>query len=149
MIKIKVPFKTLYMLVALQFFVLGHSNQAKSYIEQKPDLSTILLPFMSAVNRKYGFIDHTGKIVIRPMFDEVGRFSEGLAAARVNGKFGYINELGNFVIKPQFTLAEEFSEGLARVESADKPSYTDKEFRVNIPDGYIDRSGKLVIPAQY
>lgn len=38
-------------------------------------------------NRKYGFIDKTGEIVIKPQFDEVDVFSEGLACVTINGVF--------------------------------------------------------------
>jgi WG containing repeat len=60
----------------------------------------------------------------------------------------------NFAIKPQFDVAEDFAEGLARVGLIKKPDVPS-----DFPDiygykdvdryGYIDKSGKLVIPFQY
>ncbi|MEO8648209.1 MAG: WG repeat-containing protein [Acidobacteriota bacterium] len=47
-------------------------------------------------------MDLRGKEVIRLKFENVGRFSFGLAAVFLNGKIGYIDKLGNFVIKPIF-----------------------------------------------
>ena len=40
---------------------------------------------------KYAYIDKTGRMVIRPQFDDAGDFSEGLAPVRLNGKWGYIS----------------------------------------------------------
>jgi WG containing repeat len=61
--------------------------------------------------RKWGFIEGCGKIVIRPEFEAVGNFSEGLAAVSRQIPFsdtdtwGYINKQGEMVIKPQFSRA--------------------------------------------
>ncbi|MFH5163641.1 WG repeat-containing protein [Campylobacter coli] len=54
------------------------------------------------LNRKYGFIDKSGKIVIEPKFDGVGNFSEGLAKVKLNGKYGFIDKSGKIVIEPKF-----------------------------------------------
>ncbi|APA52029.1 hypothetical protein BLD35_02145 [Campylobacter coli] len=56
------------------------------------------------LNRKYGFMDKNGKIVIEPKFDGVGNFSEGLAAVGLNGKWGFIDKNGEFAIKPKFDV---------------------------------------------
>jgi hypothetical protein len=42
---------------------------------------------------KYGFADHTGKVVIKPQFDEVGPFSEGLAKFAVDVDWDAYREL--------------------------------------------------------
>lgn len=65
---------------------------------------------------KYGYIDKTGKVVIKGDFNEPRPFSEGLAAARNEYyQWGYIDKTGKFVIKPQFDQADAFSGGIARV----------------------------------
>ncbi len=87
---------------------------------------------------KCGFIDNTGKVVIKPVFTFVGDFSEGLApaAAETNGALGYIDKTGKFVIEPQFQSAYPFSEGLACVE-------------VNGKYGFIDKKGNMVIQPRF
>ena len=43
-----------------------------------------------------GFIDKNGKIVIKPVYDQVSKnFSDGLAWFTKNGKDGYIDTCGN------------------------------------------------------
>ncbi len=74
-------------------------------------------------NRSYGYIDHTGKVVIRPRFGEADDFSEGLAAVRtkkttVYGKgdtWGYIDKTGKYQIEAVYNEAHSFRGGVARV----------------------------------
>jgi hypothetical protein len=49
-------------------------------------------------NGKYGYIDKTGKIVIKPQFDKAYDFSEGLASISLNGKWGFIDNTGKIAI---------------------------------------------------
>ncbi len=89
-----------------------------------------------------GFMDDAGKIVVKPIYDEVSDFQEGLAAVKKNDEWGYIDKTGAVVIDRQFTAAYPFSEGLAAVNtSATKNPMFEGTF------GFIDKTGKLIIPA--
>ncbi|MBU3187647.1 WG repeat-containing protein, partial [Clostridium estertheticum] len=76
------------------------------------------------IGGKWGFINKTGEIVIKPQFDFACNFSEGLAAIKVEGKSGFINKNGKIVIKPQFDNiyddVSSFHEGLAMVNIGGK-----------------------------
>src|SRR6266404_4997386 len=86
---------------------------------------------------KWGYIDSTGKIVVKPQFAWAEEFSEGLAAfENEDGKHGYIDETGRVVIAPKFDNWTEFSEGLAAVS-------------VDFEWGYIDKTGKWAIPPHF
>jgi hypothetical protein len=66
----------------------------------------------------------------------------------VDGKYGYINFKGEMVIQPEFTRANGFHDGLALVEIdskniSDIPGHYDY---VMGKQGYIDRTGKFIIP---
>ena len=76
---------------------------------------------------KYGFVDRSGRMAIKPQFDYVGAFSDGLALATQtpDGKSGYIDTTGRFVIEPQYDEAEDFSEGLAPVKKDGKWRFID------------------------
>lgn len=99
---------------------------------------------------KFGFIDKTGKIVIQPIFDAAGDFSEGLARVKIGEKWGFVDKTGKVVIEPQFEdldiedifdvtedyAPESFFQGLARV-------------RVGQKWGFINKTGNFKIRPQY
>ncbi len=90
-------------------------------------------------NKKCGYIDRTGKIIIPLQFeDNCYDFSEGLASVGLNGKRGFIDETGRVVIEPQFDLwsGAGFSEGLAAISIDDKK-------------GYVDKSGKVMLLPEF
>ncbi len=120
---------------------------------------------------KWGFMAPTGDLVIKPMYDDVGTFSEGLAAVCKGGKWGYIDKKGKMVIEPQFKAAWAFHDQRARVETFDQRGYfTDRagnplasdqwsaaddfaegfaKVKVGSTFGYIDTSGQLRVQAIY
>jgi hypothetical protein len=65
---------------------------------------------------KWGFIDHSGKFVIKPQYRRALNFSEGLAAADLSARWGYIDPTGKFIIERQFEDVSEFHKGLAGVK---------------------------------
>lgn len=126
------------------------------------------------VNYKYGFVDRSGHIVIKPQFEWVGAFSDGLAMVTPvpDGPSGYIDATGNFVIDPQYEDAEDFSEGLAPVRKDGRWRFIDRtgaevamlgdkfdsvfalsEGRaiVKCGDKYgaIDKAGNLIVDARF
>jgi hypothetical protein len=131
-----------------------------------------LIPF-EAMDKKEGFVDPTGTVVIDPKFESVGYFVGGLAWAKESAnKVGFIDKKGNWAIEPQFTAAKEFDpmSGLARVKRSDKWEYTDKTGKVSsIGDaesvegfneglckgkkggkwGFYDKTGKWIVEPKY
>lgn len=98
-------------------------------------------------NGAFGFIDTKGKVIIKPEYDTVYAFSEGLAAVSVgknkeslmpsnDSQYGFIDKSGRWIIKPQPMKCYSFHNGYARVE-------------INGKYGFINTSGTLVIPAEY
>ena len=72
---------------------------------------------------KWGYIDRSGKFVIKPQFDCAYPFDEninGTAAVSNENGYGFINDKGEFTIEPQFTLASYCSDnGLSVVTAKD------------------------------
>ena len=75
---------------------------------------------------KQGYIDGSGKVVIEPRFDRVGRFFQGLSRVLSGDRWGYIDKKGVFVIKPRFTKAWDFSGGFALVRVDWRYRFIDK-----------------------
>jgi hypothetical protein len=107
---------------------------------------------LAAIERdqQWGYIDKTGKLAIVPRFYAARQFSEDLAAVRLTrsivnhnaGKWGFIERSGKVAIELPFESQvmlpnlTDFAEGLAIV-------------RQNSQYGYIDKLGKVIIPAQF
>ncbi|EOH7341410.1 WG repeat-containing protein [Campylobacter coli] len=88
------------------------------------------------VDKKMGFANISGKLIIDAKFDWVDDFSQGLAIVKFNGKFGAIDKKGNFVIQAKFEAIKNFKENVAAVCLNDKW-------------GFIDKKGKIIIKAKY
>lgn len=87
-------------------------------------------------DHKSGFIDKMGIEVIPCQFDNITRFSEGLASVKINNKYGFIDKTGKMVIPCEYRDTSDFSEGLALVTLTINNKY----------GGFIDKTGKIVIP---
>ena len=102
----------------------------KENLETDLKLSKLkLLPFKS--NSLYGYIDYDGNTVIKPQYESLGFFQEGLAYAVKNGKYGYIDKGNNVVIPFNYDSGADFEDGRAIIQKDDKV-------------GIIDRSGQII-----
>ena len=61
------------------------------------------------IKGKFGYIDHTGRVVIGPQFDQAGWFKKGLAIVERGKKKGVINKKGELIVDYIFTSASVFS----------------------------------------
>jgi hypothetical protein len=95
------------------------------------------------VKNKYGYIDRTGKMVIKPQFDNAGDFSEGLAMVSISDRWGYIDNNGDIVIKPQYIYPGIFIDGLAMVGLDTGIKRGPKEGKI-FQRAYIDKKGKIL-----
>jgi hypothetical protein len=84
-----------------------------------------------------GYIDHQGRAVIGPGYDDALPFSEGLGVVEVQGRRVFVDQEGREVAQVAFAVAPVgFSEGL--IPASDGSKY-----------GYVDRSGKWVIAPRF
>jgi len=64
----------------------------------------------------WGFLDQNGRLAIRPIFEDVRDFRQGLAAVQWQGKWGFINVNGRMAVPPRYDSVGDFAEiGLAVV----------------------------------
>ncbi len=88
---------------------------------------------------KCGFIDKTGKVVVPLEYDYATPFSEGVAIVEKDAK-QYIIDTGGNIVTALDTYYDDFSifsEGLAWVSKEGSDDYG---------EGFIDKTGKEVIP---
>ena len=53
-------------------------------------------------DRKYGAIDHSGKVVIEPQFKFGFEFNDGFAVVATESGYGIINRSGMFILEPTY-----------------------------------------------
>jgi hypothetical protein len=131
----------------------------KKFISQKPyDAVGRFKEGLAAVsnNKKWGFVDKTGKETIALTFDNCNGFSEGLAGVNKGatieysfpqgGKWGFIDKTGKQVVPCKYDDAGSFTEGMASVNVGGKASIFGAK---GGKWGFIDKTGKEVIPPVY
>jgi hypothetical protein len=86
-----------------------------------------------------GFVDGTGKLVIKPKFEQVYHFSYGVCWVKESDASGYylINKAGDRLTAETYNEVGYFFEGFCEVYDAEGQM------------GFVNRQGKLVIPCQY
>lgn len=113
--------------------------------DEKAERASQSLIAFKGTNGKFGFRDLSGKEIISPKYYGAKDFSEGMAAVSImesaTEKWGYINEIGKEMTAFIYGDALPFSEGLAAARPLGK---TWDAFY-----GFIDKTGKLVIPHEY
>lgn len=93
---------------------------------------------------KYGLINKKNEVVIPFMYESMGNLSESLIAVKKDGKWGYVDTKNKAIIPINlaYETVSDFSDGLAAV-------FNYEENSDNLKYGYIDKTGKLVIPMQF
>jgi hypothetical protein len=131
-------------------------------------LAAVSVGPVSEPGSKTGFIDTTGKWIIKPLPYAFGLgFSEGLMRCCDNDTHCYIDRKGNFAFKQRFDNCLDFHENRALVAINGKGGYIDKTGNITVKPqfddggdfsegrayvqsdgkyGFIDTSGTMVIP---
>ncbi len=120
--------------------------------------------------KKWGYINRTGKEIIPFEYDEAASFSESLATVIQNKKCGYIGLKGETIIPLEFTDCGPFRDGLAAVKKDNLYGYIDNTGKSILPStlewagdfgsalapfrqknqyGFLDKTGKTVIEPKY
>ncbi|MBO7055054.1 MAG: WG repeat-containing protein [Bacteroidales bacterium] len=122
-------------------------------------------------DKKCGYVDNTGKIIVTPQFTWGGIFTEDFALVKnENQQYGFIDKEGKIVINPQFENAFHFREGLAAFYNGKQWGFIDTKgayvinpqfdevgsfvnglasVKIGKTYGYVDKTGKLVINPQF
>ena len=122
------------------------------------------------VDRKYGFADPQGKIVLPATYGDARDFNEGRAAVAEAGKWGMIDGQGKWIVEPRYDALNYAGEGRWIVTLGEltgflddagnevvSPRYTEAHpfsegraaVQVDRLWGYIGRNGQMVIKPQF
>jgi hypothetical protein len=122
------------------------------------------------------FAQQRARWVVKPKYDQVSAFSEGVAAVKLNGKWGYVSEGGMEILPAAYEMAYPFGEetGVLATEDNTLVAIVDKTGRVTTVReklkidsrfavfsdglllvsngrkwGYLNKSGALAIECKY
>lgn len=120
---------------------------------------------------KWGYIDTSGNLKLKDLYDDCRDFKDNHAVVRVGGRWGLINRTGIPTIPIQYKGVWSLSEGLARVmtfedsigfmdananwvippQFGEAQDFKEGLARVRVGDkyGYINPKGEWIIPAEY
>jgi hypothetical protein len=136
----KISARPLHIFVALALISTLLLLSAQALFAADKDFSYFPCPFKEDKDDgRWGYIDKTGRVVIKPQFYGAYLFREGLARViSKNGKTGFIDTTGKMVIPPIFDDIDDFQEGMARIHFYNPPG-------LNHKIGYINKKGVIVI----
>ena len=93
---------------------------------------------------KLGLMNKSGEMVTPFIYDNLYKFSDGLARARIGDQWRYIDNEGNEVLVLDYDYVDDFSEGLAAVNIG-----REEGKHSGGKNGYINKSGELVVDIKY
>ncbi|MBP7708010.1 MAG: WG repeat-containing protein [Candidatus Aminicenantes bacterium] len=96
---------------------------------------------------KWGVIDEVGNWIVKPQFENVYSYSEGLAVVKVGDVYGCIDKAGKLIVSPRFALITPFKDGLAIAYEYHQQRRSNSLSKGNA--GFIDRSGNWVIEPRF
>lgn len=103
--------------------------------------------FPIEIDKKYGFINKIGMIIIEPKFDYSEDFYDGLAYVKIVNKKGFIDDTGKMIFEmPEKTGKHnfgEFPDGLLAIFTETNDGWGAENY------GFINKEGEISIPQQY
>lgn len=125
----------------LAYFIDKKGNKLVEFTDDRQEASEGLVSFVivdpKTKKEKWGFKNTSGKVIIQPQFDTVGKFVEGLAVVEKNGKLGMINKQNKLVVPYKYFYISDMKDGVAIVSN-------DRYYK-----GLIDKNGKEIVKPQY
>ena len=127
-----------------------------------------LIPYRNG--NKWGFCDNQKNIIVKPKYDSVTVFHEGLGVVGLMDKFGFIDNTGAEVIPLMYDFISPFQEDLCAVGIDGRFGFIDKTGQEFIPliysfvssfseglggvgfgnkCGFIDKTGREIVPMKY
>lgn len=149
------------------FSITSQHNITLPYYDEVGEISNGMM--VVKLNKKYGAIDSTGKLVVPLAYDYIGAFNNGTAPASLNKRYGIISAAGKELVPLKYDDVENFYEGLALVVLNKKVGFADKAGKETIAlqfddavsfnegvsvvkkdkIGLIDKTGRLITAIKY
>lgn len=102
------------------------------------------------MDEKYGFVNKDGKEILKPEYDEVGAFINGLAYVLKGDLYGYIDTEIHIIVPVKYKAVGMFnSDGLVWVNEGGKFEKSTPTKVSGGKYGIYDHKGNVIVPVQY
>ena len=118
---------------AYELFPGGREKLITYFYREQPEIRT-----PHNADRKYGYVDRNGKVVIPPTFDFADGFSGNFATVAVKGMLGLIDTNGRIVVNPQYLEL--------RYDPRIRLAYAKNQQKLV---GFVDSTGRTVVDFKY
>lgn len=135
-----------------------------------------LLIFIFTVSLSLSIFPQNAQWLIKPEYDAIADFSEGIVAVKRNGKWGYVNDKGEIIVPCEYEIAYPYSDGMGVLALSDNTLVAITDLNGNITPittklkvdnrfaefsdglllvtdgrkwGYLNKSGQLSIECKY
>lgn len=78
-------------------------------------------------DKKYGFVNKNGTLILQLIYDSATNFRDGLSAVEINKKWGFIDSAGNEIIPIKYENVSYFENGIADVVLSGRKFVIDKK----------------------
>ncbi|OSB14910.1 WG repeat-containing protein [Clostridium botulinum] len=148
------------------------------YYKKCKNINLYPAPMNTIKGVRWGYINEKGEFVIKPLYNLALEFQcNGLAVVEIDNLYGIIDENQNYIVKHKYGFISDFSEERAIVIDNERFNIINEKGEELIPKtenysyignfkegraqygvidsnkgylyGYLDREGRIIIPAQY
>ena len=134
---------TLFALLLSTYFMYGQVDHERDKLSEDTTYAFSEGVCRFSENKKWGFMDSTGKVIMRPVLDQAYDFKNGVAWVKKDNLWGSINKKGSFIVKPQYD----------NVSKLNDKDYTDNRcllVKKNKQYGLVDiKTGEVLLPIEY
>lgn len=121
----------------------------KSEIEE---LNNVLYPFHDKASGKFGYMNKSGKVILKPQFDYAEKFINGCAIVRIDDKLGAINNKGNFEVKLSNSEKFKLPDKTSRLDDLINLRKENKKYKLieeKLFYGIVDKYENYVVSPKY
>ncbi|NFE07568.1 DUF3298 domain-containing protein [Clostridium botulinum] len=148
------------------------------YYKKCKNINLYSAPMNTIKGVRWGYINEKGEFLIKPLYNLALEFQcNGLAVVEIDNLYGIIDENQNYIVKHKYGFISDFSEERAIVIDNERFNIINEKGEELIPKtenysyignfkegraqygvidsnkgylyGYLDREGRVIIPAQY
>lgn len=168
--------KSILLLTLVFIFLFTSCSFKTSVPTTSSNINGPLFPAYSIIgsSKKWGYIDSSGKFVIKPKYDNASDFqANNIAIVSVNNKYGLIDRQGNSILVPIYDDITNYSEGYAvakkdsintLIDEKGKAIYSSTSWITDFKNGmclisknsnnkslygFLDKNGSLKLNEQY